>query len=183
MSKPYEEIAPRLRALRDAVDMSVQDMAQKTGMSVEEIENYESGLHEIPVSFLFDVAKVCGVDTTVLISGGDSHLKGFTVVRGEGGLDVRRRKDYGYKSLAYRFAGRKMEPFIVTVPPKESEEMNFNHHSGQEFIYMLRGKLEIRLEDKVTVLEPSDSIYFDSHIPHALRGLDGKEAEFLDVII
>ena len=131
MSKPYEEIAPRLRALRDAVDMSVQDMAQKTGMSVEEIENYESGLHEIPVSFLFDVAKVCGVDTTVLISGGDSHLKGFTVVRGEGGLDVRRRKDYGYKSLAYRFARTQDGTLYRHRSPKESEEMNFNHHSAR----------------------------------------------------
>ena len=54
---------------------------------------------------------------------------------------------------------------------------------GQEFIYMLKGKLEISLGSTVHVLEAGDSLYFTSRTPHALRGLDGQPAEFLDVII
>ncbi len=49
--KIYVEIAKRLRGLRDALDLSVQDLAAKTGFTVEEIENYERGDREIPVSF------------------------------------------------------------------------------------------------------------------------------------
>ncbi|HCO11694.1 MAG TPA: DNA-binding protein [Desulfonauticus sp.] len=180
--KIYVEIAKRLRGLRDALDLSVQDLAAKTGFTVEEIENYERGDREIPVSFLHEVAKACGVDLTVLISGAEAHLQNYSLVKKGKGLSVERRKDYDYKSLAYKFIGRRMEPFLIKVRPKKEEELSFNSHPGQEFIYMLKGKLEISLEDKKIVLEPGDSFYFSSRIPHALRALEG-EAEFLDVII
>jgi len=183
MMKPYEEIAPRIFGLREAMGLSVEEMAQKTGFTPEEVARYESGTAEIPVSFLFELAKVCHVDTTVLISGGESHLKNWTMVKAGDGLSVERRKDYEYKALAYRFVGRKMEPFIVTVPPKSVAELTFSHHPGQEFIYMLEGTLEITLDTKAVTLAAGDSLYFDSRTPHALRGLDGREARFLDVIL
>jgi quercetin dioxygenase-like cupin family protein len=75
-----------------------------------------------------------------------------------------------------------MEPFLVTVPPKDENELVWNEHGGQEFIYILKGRLEIWLDQRRHELEPGDSIYFDSKIPHALRGLDEAEAVFLDVI-
>jgi quercetin dioxygenase-like cupin family protein len=76
-----------------------------------------------------------------------------------------------------------MEPFLVTVPPKSDQELAFTEHAGQEFIYMLSGRLELRLGNQVLILEPGDSLYFTSRTPHALRGLDQAEATFLDVII
>ncbi|NJB69027.1 quercetin dioxygenase-like cupin family protein/DNA-binding XRE family transcriptional regulator [Desulfobaculum xiamenense] len=183
MEKAYKEIAPRLRGLRDALDMSVADLAAKVGVDEATVAGYESGTIEIPVSFLFNVAQACGVDLTVLLSGGDAHLTSYSLVKAGEGLAVERRKDYDYKSLAYRFTGRKMEPFRVRVPAKEAGETHFATHPGQEFIYMLSGRLEINLDGNTVVLEPGDSLYFGSQTPHSLRGLDGNEAEFLDVII
>jgi len=182
MDVSYLEVAKRLRGLREALDISVEELAKKTGVSPEDVLRYELGQEEIPVSFLFEVAKVCGIDLTVLIAGKEAHLKEYCLVRKGEGLSVERRKSYGYKSLAYKFTGRKMEPFLVTVPPKTENELEFNVHPGQEFIYMLEGKLEIRLDKDVLELEPGDSLYFSSELPHALRGVGG-EAKFLDVII
>lgn len=179
----YKDIAPRLRGLRDALDLSVEDMAAQLDVSVADVTHYESGENEIPVSYLFNIAQVFQVDLTVLISGKEAHLHTASLVRAGKGLSVERRKDYDYKSLAYRFVGRKMEPFIVTVPPKEKEALTFNEHPGQEFIYALAGRLELTLGQTVYVLEPGDSLYFTSRTPHALRGLDGQPAKFLDVII
>ncbi|MGX9365373.1 helix-turn-helix domain-containing protein [Desulfoplanes sp. PS50] len=179
----YKEIAPRLRGLRDAMDMSVETMAGDLGVSVDDVERYESGEVEIPVSYLFRVAQTFHVDLTVLISGDEAHLHNYSMVKSGKGLSVERRKDYDYKSLAYRFLDRKMEPFYIKVPPKDVASLNYSHHEGQEFIYMLKGKLEIHLGDKVFVMEPGDSFYFDSTTPHALRGLGESDAEFLDVII
>lgn len=183
MDDAYVEIAPRLRALRDAVGMSVEEMASATGMTPAEVELFESGTHEIPISYLFKAAKAGGVDTTELISGGQPHLRSYSVVRHGEGLSVDRRKTYDYKSLAYRFAGRRMEPFLVTVPAKVEGDLEFNTHSGQEFIYVVEGRLEITLGGNAVVLSPGDSLYFDSQTRHALRGLDGKPAKFVDVII
>ena len=183
MEQAYKDIAPRLRGLRDALDMSVEDLSAKTGVSPAQIAEYESGECEIPVGFLMKVAQSCHVDLTVLISGVEPHLRGYSLVRRGEGLSVERRKDYDYKSLAYRFSGRKMEPFLICVPPKEPQEMNLVSHSGQEFVHVTEGCLELRLGEEILALEPGDSLYFDSQTPHALRGLDGKHAVFLDVIL
>lgn len=180
--RAYKEIAPRIRGLRESCDMSQATLAAKVGVKEETVALYEEGDTEIPVSFLKDVADACGVDLTVIISGTEAHLSDFTVVRKGQGLAVQRRADYDYHNLAYRFTGKNMEPFLVTVPPKDEHELVWNEHSGQEFIYMLDGKLEIWLDQKRYELFPGDSIYFDSTIPHALRGMDGEDARFLDVI-
>jgi transcriptional regulator with XRE-family HTH domain len=183
MEQANKDIAPRLRGLRDALDLSVEELAQRAGVDVALVRGYESGNMEIPVGFLMKVAQACHVDLTVLISGIEPHLTGYSLVRQGEGLLVERRKDYDYKSLAYRFSGRKMEPFLITVPPKAPEDMTQVSHSGQEFIHVQEGRLELRLGEEVLELAPGDSLYFDSQTPHALRGLDGHPAVFLDVIL
>ncbi|MFW5731239.1 MAG: helix-turn-helix domain-containing protein [Desulfonatronovibrionaceae bacterium] len=178
-----EDIARRLKALRQAMDYTIAEMAEKLGMYPDTVELYETGTVEIPVSYLFEAAKICKVDLTVLVSGSEAHLHGHALIRQGKGMSVERRKDYDYKSLAYAFSGRRMEPFMVRVPPKTEQELTFTEHPGQEFIYMLKGKLEVRLGEKIIVLEPGDSLYFTSRIPHALRSLGTKQAEFIDVIV
>lgn len=179
----YKEIAPRLKELRDTVGLTVEELAEKTGTEVELVRSYESGEVEIPVSYLMNVAHECGVGLTVLVSGKEAHLTNYTLVRKGGGLSVDRRKDYDYKNLAPTFVGRRMEPFLIEVPPKKVSEMNYTSHRGQEFIYVLEGTLELRLDYNILVLSEGDSLYFDSRTPHALRGMDSKTARLLDVIL
>lgn len=181
-SPPYKEIAPRLLGLRDAMGFSAKDLAEKLGVDEAVVTRYESAKVEIPVSYLMEVAHVCGVDLTELLSGSPARLSSYSVVRQGEGLSVQRRKDYNYWNLAANFTGRSMEPFIVRVPPKTADELSFTSHHGEEFIYILEGRLELHLDNKVEVLSAGDSIYFSSRISHALRGLDGKDAVFLDVI-
>ncbi|WP_235896756.1 helix-turn-helix domain-containing protein [Oceanidesulfovibrio marinus] len=177
------EIAARLKGLRDALDFTIEDFAARAHVSVDEVRSYEEGDTEVPVSYLFEVAKAFDVDLTALLTGDNAHLRGYSLVRAGKGLSVDRRKAYKYKSLAYRFFRPSMEPFIVTVPFAEDAELSFNSHPGEEFIYMLEGRLEITLENDVLVMEPHDSLYFSSKTAHALRALDGQDATFLDVII
>ncbi|SKA63083.1 helix-turn-helix domain-containing protein [Desulfobaculum bizertense] len=183
VTQAYKEIAPRLVGLRDALGMSTRELAERVHVDEATLVGYESGTVEIPVSFLFNVAQACDIDLTALLSGADAHLSTYSHVKSDEGLAVTRRRDYDYRSLAYKFTGRKMEPFKVRVPAREPEELHFATHPGQEFIYLLTGRLEIRLDQNTVTLEPGDSFYFGSETPHALRGLDGQDAEFIDVII
>ena len=182
-SQMYKEIAPRLFGLRESMGFSCEELARKIGADPELVANYEKGDREIPVSYLMDVAHACGVNLTELLSGDEAHLQRYTVVRSGEGLSVTRRKDYDYKNLAFRFTGRCMEPFLVKVPPKAREDVNLIAHKGQEFSYVLEGKLEMHIGEDVLILEPGDSIFFSSTIPHGLRGLDGEQAVFVSVII
>lgn len=180
---PVREIAMRLRGIREVTGFTPEALADITGVTPQDVLRFESGETEIPVSYLYEVAKACGVDLTALLTGDEAHLQAYSLVRSGNGLSVSRRKAYKYQALAYRFHKPAMEPFIVTVPPKAEDELDFNRHLGEEFIYMLRGRLEVRVGEDVLTLEPHDSLYFSSRTPHAMRGLDGAEAEFLDVII
>jgi quercetin dioxygenase-like cupin family protein len=87
-----------------------------------------------------------------------------------------------YQALACTFRGRKAEPFIVVVEPDGKDKINFNSHHGQEFNYVLEGKLMIVIDRKELILEEGDSIYFDSTLPHGMKALDGKSAKFLAII-
>ncbi|MDL2210552.1 XRE family transcriptional regulator [Desulfovibrio sp. OttesenSCG-928-O18] len=179
----YKEVAPRLFGLRESLGLSHAELAEKIGASTELVAGYEKGDREIPVSYLMDVSHACGVNLTELLAGEDAHLQNYTVVRNGEGLSVTRRKDYDYKNLAFRLTDRLMEPFLIRVPPKEREDVTLIAHKGQEFSYILEGRLELHLGNDITVLEPGDSVYFSSTIPHGLRGLDGKDAVFVSVII
>jgi len=179
----YKEIAPRLIGLREGIGWTVKEMADLLGLEEAKVAEYETGSVEIPVGYLLDVSRLCRVDLTTLISGMEPHLSSYALVRKDEGFSVDRRKDYDYKSLGYKFAGRQMEPFLITVPAKSGEEMNETAHRGQEFIYVLEGRLEVRLGGEPIIVEAGDSLYFNSETPHALRGLDGNEVKFLDVIL
>lgn len=179
----YKDIAPRLVGLREGIGWTVKEMADLLGVKEEKVAAYESGSTEIPVGYMLDVSRLCRVDLTTLISGREPHLKSHALVRKGEGFSVDRRVDYDYKSLGYKFAGREMEPFLISVPPKTGEEMVETSHRGQEFVYVLEGRLELRLGGEPLILEAGDSLYFNSETPHALRGLDGKDAKFLDVIL
>ena len=182
-AKRHKETALRLLGLRDAMGLSRQELAAKIEATPELVAEYESGEKEIPVSFLMDVAHVCGVNLTELLSGSPAFLHNFTVVYKGEGQSTSRREDYDYWNLASRFSDRKMEPFLVRVPPKAREQIHMISHKGQEFSYMLEGRLELHLDKEMLILEPGDSVYFSSTIPHGLRGLDNKDALFVSVII
>ena len=90
--------------------------------------------------------------------------------------DSSREEHYGYEyeSLAPNKTDRHMEPFLVTLEPSETEEER-STHDGQEFIFVLNGEMEVRLDEEVHILEPGDSIYYDSTVPHLVK-CHGKES-------
>lgn len=181
--KEYVDIAKRLIGLREAMDLTVEDMASQTGTDAETVTKFESGKVEIPVGYVLKVSQACGVDMTVLLSGTDAHLASHSLVRSGRGLIVDRRKDYDYRDLAYRFKDRKMQPFEITVSPKDEAELHYTEHTGQEFIYCIEGVLEVRLGDAQHELSAGDSLYFDSRTPHAMRAMSDEPARFIDVIL
>ena len=65
---------------------------------------------------------------------------------------------------------------------KEADRLSYFSHEGEEFIYLLEGTLEFRTENEQYVLNPGDSLYFESSIPHAYRALERKNAKALTVV-
>ena len=87
------------------------------------------------------------MDLTEILSGGEAHLHSYCLVKKDKGLSVERRKDYELTRAwpTNSWAGT-WNPSMVRVPPKDESQLNFNTHNGQEFIFILEGRLEVRLD-------------------------------------
>lgn len=183
MSEQIQQIASRIRNLREIAGLSAATVAQEFKMDVSAFSAYESGQVDIPVSFLIQVCKKFNAEMTSLLTGRDPHLHIFSVVRNGQGLDVERSPYYSHKSLGYNFIHKKAEPFLVTVEPAEDDTPHYNQHPGQEFHYMLEGRMLLDIDGHLVTLEIGDSIFFDSTYKHALRALDSKAAQSLAVVL
>ena len=172
MDEQIKQIAERLRGLRDALELSPEEVAKACQLSTEEYLQMESGTVDISVSVLHQIAQTYGVELTTLMFGDEPKMSSYFVTRKNKGVAVERVKAYKYQSLAAGFAHRKGNPFLVTVHPKpEGTPIYRNTHPGQEFNY------------KQLILEEGDSIYFDSEQPHGMMALDGEKVCFLAIIL
>jgi len=183
MYEQIKQIAQRIKELREIAGISIEDLAKEFNISVEQYKQYESGDVDIPVSFLYLVANKFHVELTAILTGGAPKLHIYSLVRNGKGLDVDRRKDYKYQSLAYNFAHKKAEPFLVTVEPHPDNEIHFNSHPGQEYNYVIEGTLKVVIDKHELILNEGDSLFFDSSYPHGMQALNGKTAKFLAVIL
>ena len=183
MTEQLSEIGGRLSALREIMDITAEEMAERMKISVGEYNLYERGERDFSFSFLYNAANILGVDVLDIISGESPKLKKCAVVRKNQGYDIMRREAYGYKHLAFTFSNKKAEPFMVTVEPKAGEEIKLHWHEGQEFNYMVSGNMEFYLDNIVYELSEGDSVYFDSGVPHAMRALGNQPAKFIAVVI
>ena len=181
MTEQLKEIGERLATMRDISDISVDDMASRLGVPPEKYLEYERGDADFSFSFLYNCADIFGIDVQELISGESPTLSSCSVVRRGKGYSIHRYNAYDYKHLAYTFRNKMAEPFLVTVEPTD-EPVEMNEHEGQEFNYILSGKITFYLGDSAYVLSKGDSVYFDSSIPHAERAFDGK-ATFIAVVV
>lgn len=177
-----QQIANRLKGLRESLDLSIPEMSRKINRGEDEIKRYESGDTDIPMSYLFDIAQHFAVDTSTLLSGEEPRMNSYFLTRYGHGTSVERTKAYKYQALASGYKHPKAEPFEVTVEPNENP-IYLNSHEGQEFNYVLEGKLLFKLKDKELILNPGDSIYFDSSFPHGMKALDNKPVKFLAIIL
>lgn len=178
------QLAQRLRGLRDALEMSPEELAADCGIDTDTLLRYESGLHDIPVSFLQRLASRNGVELTALLFGQEPKMSSYYVSRKGKGVKVERRAAYSYEDLAAGFRQRNMAPFMVTISPDHTAGTvhSPNTHEGQEFNYVLEGDVEITVGNMVTVLHPGDSIMFDSMRPHALRAVGDKDVKMIAII-
>ncbi len=174
------EIASRIKELREICDMTEEEVAERVGISVETYRDYENGKDDIPVGVIYGVARVLGVDSTALLTGSEARMIDYTVVRKNKGVSIERYPGYRFSSLAINYINRLMSPMIVTLK-KDDEEPELVTHGGQEFNYVLTGKVAVTIGRKKIILEEGDSIYFNPTIPHGQRAVDG-DATFLTVI-
>ena len=122
--------------------------------------------------------------SSALLTGSEPKLHVYCLTRDGQGVGVERRKEYQYQSLAYNFGGKVAEPFIVTAGPVPAgTPLVVNTHEGQEFDYVIEGTLRFVVNGTELILNPGDSLYFNSGYPHGLQAVGTEPARFLAVVL
>ncbi|MDD4688133.1 MAG: XRE family transcriptional regulator [Eubacteriales bacterium] len=181
MSEQISQISDRIRELREISEYTISDVAAKLGVSVETYESYESEDADIPISVLYAVANLFGVDMAELLTGLSPKLDSYYVSRSGKRKSIDRYPGYKFWDLAGNFQRKIMEPLLVEVDPEEGITKLVTH-SGQEFNYVIEGVVKVVIKDKEILLEAGDSIYFDPMLPHGQQAMNGKKAKFITII-
>jgi mannose-6-phosphate isomerase-like protein (cupin superfamily)/DNA-binding XRE family transcriptional regulator len=184
MADEVREITARVRVLREIEEISEETLAKELGFDPEEYSKWESGEKDFPIGALVEIAARFKVDLTELISGETPKLRTYCLTRAENAPEVSRRPMYAYWNLAYNFHRKKAEPFLVEADADtESRPLNLNTHPGQEFDYVLEGRLLISVGGHEMELGPGDCIYYDSNEPHGMKAVGGGRARFLALVL
>ena len=184
MNEEIKQIAERLKGLRDVLELSLEEVAETCSLTPEKYLALESGSVDISVSILHRISQAYGVELTTLMFGSEPKMSAYFVTRKGKGISVERTKAYKYQSLAAGFSKRKADPFMVTVHPKPDDEPIYqNSHAGQEYNYVITGRLLIQINGKEIILEEGDSVYFNSELPHGMKAIDGQLVNFLAILI
>ena len=180
-------IGPRIRQLRERREYTLETLAKQSGCSVEMIAALEAGDLVPSLTPLLRLARGLGVRLGTLLD--DQTLDGPAIVRhGDAGTAIhfsgndpsRKRSTLDFHPLAPHKAARNMEPFLIDVHPATGE-VALNEHEGEEFIYVLSGRIEIRYGKDTHQLDAGDSIYYESAVPHHVQALGG-DAKILAVV-
>lgn len=185
MEDKIQEIAERIRGLRDILDISVKEMSGILEITEEEYEAYERGERDFTFTFLYKAASRFGIDMTDLLTGRPPQLADFTVVRKGEGIPIERRKGFHYESLAYQFKDRIAEPFIVVAKYDEAAAdgaITLSTHEGQEFDYVLKGSLRVEVDGHRMLLQEGDTVYYNSGLRHGMAAIGG-DCTFMAVVM
>ncbi|MDL2300500.1 helix-turn-helix domain-containing protein [Clostridiaceae bacterium OttesenSCG-928-D20] len=181
-----EEVAKRIKELREICGFSQEEMAEATGIALEKYQKYESGEKDFPFGFIYHCAEKLEVDMVELLTGENPHLSGYTVIRQGRGLPIRRDDGFDYFHLAARFKDKLAEPFLVKATYCEAEQsrpIELSAHEGQEFDFVLQGRLRFTYEGHIEELEPGDCVYYNSGKPHGMIATGGEDCTFLAMVI
>jgi transcriptional regulator with XRE-family HTH domain len=178
-------VGERIRKLREAQDMSLEQVCKLTGIDAARLRAYEDGTAVPAIGAVIQLSRVLGSKMEGLLHGGGTVSESLTICRsGEslGGEQGDTEQSYAYQSLTRPgTAGHLMEPFLLSFDPSVPPGVPITH-DGQEFVYVVEGAIELFYDGRNYRLEKGDSAYLSSSLPHTFHGLGDSVARMLAVV-
>lgn len=178
------EMGQRVKALREQRGLTLQSVADRSGLAISTISKIERGLMAPTYDRFTGLATGLGVDVAELFSPrGDQFETGTIDVARSGEFGYLETENYTYEMLFTDVRAKAMTPILGKLKPLE--KMQFDRmvsHPGEEFLYVLSGSVVVQLEGQEDVtLASGDSIYFDSGRGHLYAAAGQEEARILVV--
>jgi quercetin dioxygenase-like cupin family protein len=173
-----QSFGARFKRLRQAEGLSVDELAGEVGFKSSRLAAIENDSVLPSVAEIITLSRRLSVEPSVFTAGGGKEQ---AQKKRKDALE-RRAADYAYKSLTGKTKDKRLMAFEVTIDPQSEHHKVANRHPGEEFVYVLSGRLNITVGKKASSLKTGKSIHFDSGLPHKLKN-PGKEPARLLVVV
>jgi transcriptional regulator with XRE-family HTH domain len=177
-------ISKNIKTLRQQKGITLQDLADRTGLTKGYLSKVERSKKAPPFSTVNRIAMALEVDVTFFFreeaeKANDIRISFTKKGQSKAVETLGTFYDYNYEALASNKPGKNMIPYIIETA---LEEKGVFQHEGEEFMYVLEGTHELVYNGKKYIMEEGDSVYFDASVPHSGRSLGKKRAKLLAVM-
>ena len=181
-----QETARRIRELREITGISVEEMARRTDLTVEEYLECEAGNRNLSIAFLYRCTLSFGVDMGDLLEGRSPKLQSYALTRKGQGQRIEEAHHMVGFNLAADFRNRIALPLYMELAYRadaENGEIELTTHAGQECDIVIRGQMKIQIGGHCEILNPGDCIYYDSSTPHGMVAAGGEDCAFYAIVL
>jgi len=169
-------VGKTIKKARTGKKYSLDRVANETGFSVAYLKEVESGKAIPPVGALLQIARALEIDSGSLLKEPESKLKSRIKAH------TKRTDNYAYRTLTPGAENKHLKAFRVQIEAQQDHKGVDYHHEGEEFVYVLSGKIEVVVGEHINTLVAGDSLHFNSGIRHKLRSVSDEKAELIVVI-
>ena len=169
-------VGKKIKKIRTDKKITLDGMANETGLAIDYIKKIESGKERPPVGTLLQIAKALEVDSGFLLKDQASSRKTREKAY------KKRTDDYAYTTLTPAAENKHLKAFRISIEGMQEHKGVSYQHEGEEFVYVLSGKVEVTVGQHVNKLKSGDSLHFNSGIQHKLKNVGKDDAELLVVL-
>ncbi len=182
-----QQIGEKISGIRKLKKIEIEDLAEKAGLSAAQLNVIESGVSIPSLGVLIKITRALGIRMGSLLD--DAIKDGPAIIRSDEYMstisfstsETDNKEHLTFHSLAPNKAGRHMEPFVIDLVPNGKALPAKSSHEGEEFIYILDGKVTVYYGNEIIELEKGDSIYLDSIVKHLVT-TGAQKARILAVV-
>ena len=169
-------IGEKIKSLRLEKGLDLDQLANETGYSVENLKKIESGRNMPPVGILLQISRALEVESDFFLNEPKSTKKKLASDY------AKRTKNYAYTTLSTGARHKHLKAFKIEIPAMKKHEGVGYRHEGEEFVYVLKGQVKITVGNHENILKVSDSLHFNSGIPHNMINTGKEDAELIVVL-
>lgn len=186
--KTKNSLGSKIKNYREFRQISRSELALKANLDENQLESIEEKGIVPSLGHLIKITRALGVRIGTFLD--DQDQIGPVVVRAGtekssmsfSTKSESTREHLSFYSLAQDKSGRHMEPFMIDIEPSAHSDYKLSSHEGEEFIYVLQGKIEINYGKELYLLNEGDSIYLDSIVAHNVHAAANQKAKILGVV-
>ncbi|MGC7872690.1 helix-turn-helix domain-containing protein [Desulfosporosinus sp. SYSU MS00001] len=175
-------ISKQLKQVRLEKQLTLDELAKRTGFTKSLLSKIENNKVSPPLSTLMRITRALDVSLSELFRAAEARR--IEIVRGNQKAQRPSSTVDGQRmeSLVQGFPQQKFEPILVSIDNQASHEIKLYDHPGQEFIYVLSGKMKYVYGNEEYFVEAGDSLYFYADVPHGALPMQGEKVTYISIL-